>query len=74
MNADRPTIHPTVLASIIEAAPGRVRKRLDRQPSTSDAWTWREIDGGFEVAAGEETVQLGMTDGVIQQPEQVACS
>jgi len=74
MSDKRPRIDPALLAAIIEAAPGRVRKRLDRQPTAADAWTWQVVDSGFEITAGEETVHITTTDDAIRDIGQLRCS
>ncbi len=74
MAATRPTIEPALLASLIEAAPGRVRKRLDKEPDVAQAWNWSEHDGVHQVSAGGETVRISTDQGVVRQLEQITCS
>lgn len=70
--AQRPSINPGVLATILSAAPERLQKRLDREPRAADAWEWTETTDGWNVAAGEETVT--MPAGVIREISQVKCT
>ena len=74
MAEKRPTIEPMLLASMIEAAPGRVRRRLDKEPDIAQSWQWLEQDGQFAVTAGEEVVQIATDQGVVSRLEQISCS
>ncbi len=68
----RPKIAPDVLAAIINAAPERLQKKLDRDPRAADAWEWAEVNGLWTVKAGDESVRV-LTD-VISELAQVNCS
>ncbi|OYP33076.1 hypothetical protein [Rhodopirellula sp. MGV] len=56
--SDRPCIVAEAVAAIIAAAPARVRKRLDRQPTAAQDWSWQKSDSQWLIRAGEETVAL----------------
>ncbi len=59
---------------MIEMAPGRVRRRLDKQPNVAQSWSWTQRGNRWEVAAGDETVCIEMVDGAIQAMEQLHCT
>ncbi|MGW9350443.1 hypothetical protein [Nocardiopsis flavescens] len=69
---DRPRIAPELLASLVEAAPSRVRRKLDAAPRAAQEWTWTRGDGEWTVAAGGETVTLTGDD--LTGPGQAACT
>ncbi|MDE3723708.1 hypothetical protein PWG71_20145 [Nocardiopsis sp. N85] len=69
---DRPRIAPDLLAALLEAAPARVRRKLDAAPRTAEGWPWSGGDGTWTVAAGGETVTLTGTD--LTEPGHVACT
>lgn len=73
-DAKRPAIDPLVLAELIEAVPGRVRKRLEKEPTAASVWAWTEANGEWVIATGEETVKLQAIDGVIRSHDQLRCS
>ncbi|RAY16395.1 hypothetical protein DPM19_05835 [Actinomadura craniellae] len=68
----RPVVEPGLLAELIGAAPARVRRRLDADPALADGWTWTETGGGWQVAAGGETVRLAGPR--LTGADQVGCS
>ncbi|MEO5874248.1 MAG: hypothetical protein ABIS86_08060 [Streptosporangiaceae bacterium] len=68
----RPQIEPGLLAGLLEAAPTRVRRRLDAEPGLAEAWEWTASGDGWEVAAGAEVVRLG--GARIDLADQVGCS
>src|SRR5262245_5182839 len=72
MSEERPTIAPELVAAMIEATPDRVRRRLDRTPDAAASWAWKEIDEGWSVDAGGETVRLPR--GRVVAVEQVTCT
>jgi hypothetical protein len=74
MSDQRPAIAPLVLAAIIEAAPGRVRNRLDKQPAAAESWDWRRTAAGWEIQVGEEHVRIEAEQGLIRTVDQVRCS
>lgn len=47
MNADRPVISPGLLASLLEAAPAGVRRRIEAEPDLAAAWDWTAGDEGW---------------------------
>lgn len=56
--SERPTIDPGAAAALLDAAPDRVRRRLDAEPDAAEAWVWTEVDGDWTVVAGDEQVTL----------------
>ena len=75
MNAQRPTITGTLLAAIIDAAPGRVRKRLDREPTAAANWQWIRVGDVWTITTGEENVQLKTDDRqLVVGIEMLSCS
>ncbi|MEU0492991.1 hypothetical protein ABZ249_27520 [Nocardiopsis sp. NPDC006139] len=69
---DRPRIAPELLAALVEAAPARVRRKLDAAPRAAGEWTWTRGDGTWTVAAGGETVTLTGAD--LTDPGQAVCT
>ncbi|MFL1380127.1 MULTISPECIES: hypothetical protein [unclassified Nocardiopsis] len=69
---DRPRIAPELLAALVEAAPARVRRKLDAAPRAAQEWTWTPGDGTWTVAAGGETVTLTGAD--LTDPVQTVCT
>lgn len=75
MNPQLPSIKAELLTEIIEAAPGRVRKRLDRDPAAAANWQWEQTNGKWTISAGDETVQLRADDRqTVVDSEMVSCS
>ncbi len=75
MMTPRPTITAEMLAAIIDAAPSRVRKRLDREPNAASTWQWNRDGLCWVISAGEETVRLtGNSNHEITQPKDITCS
>ncbi|MCO8121992.1 hypothetical protein NHH03_09610 [Stieleria sp. TO1_6] len=54
----RPNVSAELVARLIDQAPTRVQKRLDKNPLVADTWTWSRQDNQITVVAGEETVRL----------------
>ncbi|QDV88393.1 hypothetical protein [Planctomycetes bacterium TBK1r] len=80
--SDRPSIcgqlsvRADVLANLIDSAPSRVRKRLDKDPAIAHAWTWTAEATCVTISTGDETVRLEW-DGEskrVTQLQQVSCS
>ncbi|MFJ9557578.1 hypothetical protein ACIRPH_27535 [Nocardiopsis sp. NPDC101807] len=72
MTAERPRIEPGLLAELLEAAPGRVRRKLDAAPRAAEGWDW-SLDGPvWTVGAGNETVTL--TGPRITESSQAVCT
>ncbi len=71
---DRPRVDPLVLANLIEAAPGRVRKRLDKNPEAARDWRWEQTGEGWRVICDQETVTLTGAAGIVRSVESVACT
>lgn len=70
----RPSVAPSVVASIVEQAPGRVRRKLDKQSNVANDWTWTRQGDGWTVEAGGESVRLEAPDGQVSIEEHVKCS
>lgn len=72
MSRQRPTVSPQLLSAVIESAPDRVRRRLDRKPDAASEWNWELRDDDWTIAAGTESVSLPATP--IESIEQVGCT
>lgn len=73
--SDRPTgISPSLLAALFESAPGRIRRRLDKQPNVANDWRWEANEQGVQISAGEQTVTLKTNDGIVESIEQIECT
>ncbi len=72
MSAQRPTIAAELVATMIEATPDRVRRRLDRTPDAAARWQWQADEQIWSVEADGETVTL--PHGHLQSVEQVRCT
>jgi hypothetical protein len=72
MSDARPTVSPQLVATVIESAPDRVRRRLDRTPDAAAGWEWRLSDDGWSVDTGGEMVRL--PPNRIQSLDQVSCT
>jgi hypothetical protein len=55
---NRPAADPGLLAELLDAAPARIRRRLDAEPALADTWEWTAEGTGWSIAAGGETVTL----------------
>ncbi|MFC6433108.1 hypothetical protein ACFQBR_31290 [Nocardiopsis tropica] len=72
MTAERPRIDPGLLAELLEAAPGRVRRKLDAAPRAAEEWDWSSDGPVWTVGTGNETVTL--TGPRITEASQAACT
>ncbi|GAA1454641.1 hypothetical protein [Nocardiopsis tropica] len=72
MTAERPRIDPGLLAELLEAAPGRVRRKLDAAPRAAEEWDWSSDGPVWTVVTGNETVTL--TGPRITEASQAACT
>jgi hypothetical protein len=70
----KPRIAAGVLADLLAAAPGRVRKRLDADPGAAATWPWGRDGDTWTVTAGAETVRLDAPGGVVTEASQARCS
>ncbi len=70
----RPRILPLVLAELIDAAPSRLRKRLDKEPDAAAQWEWQATIEGWLVSTGDETVTLLVKQGVVESIQSLRCS
>ncbi len=68
----KPQVAAHVVAQAIEAAPDRVRRRLDRSPTAAADWEWKQQPDGWIVETGGETVRLPRQQ--VQDIGQVHCS
>ncbi len=66
MSGERPTINPGYLAELVEAAPSRVRKKVDADPGAANAWDWSQTDTTLTVS-DTETVTATIIDGEVQE-------
>ena len=69
---DRPSILPGVLAELSQAAPSRLQKKLDKNPSVANDWAWESVDSQWRIATGNEDVLLKSSS--ISSAADVACS
>ncbi len=67
----RPTVGPLVIAEIVSAAPARLRRKLDKQPGIADEWDWKSTSDGWQIVAGNESVELAQR---VLTTEHVRCS
>ena len=67
----RPVVSPLVVAEIVSAAPARLRRKLDKQPTIADDWNWSSKSDSWQIVAGTETVELASR---VLTPEDVRCS
>jgi hypothetical protein len=68
----RPQISPGLLAELLDAAPARIRRRLDAEPVLADSWDWTISADGASIAAGTETITL--SPGVLSSADQIGCT
>ncbi|WP_017573516.1 hypothetical protein [Nocardiopsis halotolerans] len=69
---ERPRVAPDLLAALLEAAPGRVRRKLDAEPRAAEEWEWTSDGQEWTVTAGGETVTLTGPD--LTDASQVGCT
>lgn len=75
-----PPVHiaPGVAATLLAAAPGRVRRRLDADPGMATRWAWERDGAAWVVHAGTETVRIETETeaaaSVVSAAEQLSCS
>ncbi len=74
MEQQRPLIAPRLLASLIEQAPARIRKRLDSSPQAAESWVWQPGEQGWKIDTGQQTVTLRPRNGRLDAMEQVECT
>ncbi|PQO41066.1 hypothetical protein [Blastopirellula marina] len=72
MSENRPKVSGSLVATIIESAPDRVRRRLDRSPDEAMKWDWQFQGDTWQVDTGGETVYLAA--GEIRTLEEVRCT
>ncbi len=68
----RPTIDPSVLASLTAAVPGRLLRTLDATPDLAEAWTWTSEGDTWSVATDGEAV-VRVAGAHVAAPSQVTC-
>ncbi len=69
----RPTIEGAVRAALVEAAPARLVKKLDAEPTAAEAWTWAQ-DGDRVTVVTDKGETVTLNGPHVSAPEQVACS
>ena len=72
MSDKRPKILPNLVATAIESAPARVRRRLDRSPNAASEWIWNSGKESWTVDAGGETVAIPRED--VHSLDQLKCT
>lgn len=71
----KPSIDPVVVATLTEAAPARIQKKLEAEPRLAEAWQWTFSELNVEIDTGSEKVTLSVgSTGAIGAPELVACT
>lgn len=68
----RPTVAPELLAAFVAAAPSRVTRRLDAEPSVAESWVWSVSATEVRVDAGE--VQVSLKGAVLRAESDVSCT
>ena len=68
------SIAPDILAALTEAAPGRLVRKLDKDPQMAKAWDWQESDSEVKVSNGKETVTFSHESGNVSSIEQISCT
>lgn len=72
---NRPAVTADVVAKITESAPGRVRRKLDKNPMVADGWDWSADGMACVVTAENERVRFELDeDRLIADVESVECS
>ncbi|TWT63845.1 hypothetical protein [Rubinisphaera italica] len=61
-----------LLSELIESAPNRVRRRLDREPDAAKDWSLQQLEDRWIVSVSEETITLH--DEVITSLDQIHCT
>lgn len=69
----RPTIDPALLASITDAVPSRLLRKLDKKPDLAEAWTWTRDDDRTTVASDKDAV-VTLAGPVIREPDDLVCT
>jgi len=72
MSGSRPTTCPQLIATVIESAPDRVRRRLDRSPDAAAEWDWQQAGESWSVDTGGETVSIAASH--VDLIDHVSCS
>ncbi|GAB3425674.1 hypothetical protein [Flindersiella endophytica] len=72
MNAKPPAISPGLLATLLEAVPARVRRRIEAEPELAAGWKWTAADDGWQVDTGSETVTLAGAE--LSEAAQLSCT
>lgn len=71
----RPSVAANVVAEVTENAPGRVRRKLDKDPTAADAWEWSVDGADCVVGTGSETVRFCVDErGQVARTDDVVCS
>lgn len=68
--SDRPAIPPVMMADLTEAAPKRLVRKLDKNPSLAEDWAWDVGSDRVRVTtANGQVVGLQVADGVVAAVE-----
>ena len=59
---------------MVEALPGRLRRRLEADPGLAAGWHWSTADDRLAVEAAPEATVTLPGRGLVSRPEQVACT
>lgn len=74
MNTQGLAITAELLAAIVDAAPKRLQRKLDKDPQLAEAWEWSEQEGIHQIDTGKEQVALRPSDGRLSSLNEVRCS
>ena len=72
----RPRVAPQIVADITDNAPGRVRRKLDKDPSIAEQWDWTIAkNGNCTVSTGSEQVEFQPDEnGIVSATNALSCS
>ncbi|MFU8803527.1 MAG: SWIM zinc finger family protein, partial [Bradymonadaceae bacterium] len=67
-------ISPQLLAALTEAAPGRLVRKLDKEPELAKKWNWVQEEGTWAVETdSDERVRLGAKE-VLVESDDISCT
>ena len=75
--SERPCVTPDLLASLTEAVPSRLRKKLDRAPLVAEDWEWTapsDSEDRWVVRHEDAVVQLSAESGLLRARGDLSCS
>lgn len=71
----RPRISAEIPARLTDDAPARLTRKLDKDPTQADAWTWTQDGDTWTITTPrDETVTLVAHDGVVETMDDIRCS